>query len=250
MLSPRLWLAPVALFCLQSTPVSFSTDSAGKIRLSFGGGIGSYEERITSCSGEVLDSRDVPFQQVGGQADVWASPKVRFTGYGGAMFSGSDSDALSDFSAPYEGGYGGFLLAGEWRVVGVGAGMGVLPALEAYGDSPFVLPTAYLRLGNLEEVHFRLDLGGPPGAGAPPQLSRIGVGFGQGHERKVGGFLGMGFSPFPRDDYSLGLVGDLLVPVSASLDLGGTGAIRSGTEGGLGYNIGLMLRMHLGGPPR
>jgi hypothetical protein len=238
------------LFALQASPVSFSTDSAGRIRLTFGGGLGSYEERITSCSGEVLDSRDVPFQQVGGQADVWASRVVRITGYGGAMFAGSDSDVYSSFDPPYEGGYGGALVAGEWRGVGVGAGVGVLPATDGYDDSPRVLPAFYLRLGNMEEVHFRFDFAGPPGAGAPPHLGRIGVGFGQGHERKTGGFLGMGFSPFPTDESSVGLAGDLLLPVSGSLDLGGTGALRTGLEGGMGYHIGVMLRMHLGRPPR
>ena len=253
MRSRHSWLAPFALFCLQSTPYVVSTDSAGKVRITFGGGLGSYVERPVGCNGEVLGSRDIPFQQVGGQADVWISPALRVTGYGGALFAAGDQhDAGGVFSTPYEGGYGGALMAWESRAVGIGGGVSIFPVMDRYSPGPTVRPAVYLRLGRMEAAHFRMDWLGPSGSGAPPRLVRIGVGFGQGHERTIGGFLGLGLFPFPRNEGSFGVVGDLMVPVSQSLDLGGTGALHSGLEGGggVGFDLGVMIRLHLGGPPR
>jgi len=245
MLSPRLWLAPIALFALQASPVLVATDSAGQIRLTFGGGLGEYQERLVSCSGETLDQYDVRYQQVGGQMDVWIKPKLRVTGYGGAMFSHTDRPVAQQFESLYQGGYGGALVAGEWRVVGAGAGLSLMPGDPQTSGGTAIHPAAYLRLGHKEKAHFRMDLFGPPGAAAPPQGGRIGVGFGQGNLRKIGGFVGFGIAPFPRSDNQGAIVGDLLVPATRALDVGGTFA-----GSGSGFTMGVMVRMSLGKTPK
>ena len=244
MLSHRLWLPPLTLFLLQSTPVPHTTDSTGRIRLTVGGDVGRYEEIFASCSGEVLDQYDVSYQNVGGQAEIWLSPSVRVTGHGGAMFSQTDRPVAEQFATLYEGGYGGALVAAEWRVVGIGAGAVLLRAEEPE-DGNQVFPSAYLRLGSKEGVHFRTQLFGPPGAAAPPQAFRVGVGFGQGHVTKVTGFVGVHLNAFPWESPEGGLTGDVLVPYSRSIAIGALGAVYGG-----GYTLGAMVRASFGQPPR
>jgi hypothetical protein len=160
------------------------------------------------------------------------------------MFSPTDRPAVEQFAPLYEGGYGGGLVAGEWRVVGAGAGVIVLPA-EDPEEGHEVHPSFYLRFGNKERAHFRAEVFGPSGAAAPPQVMRVGVGFGQGHLKKVGGFVGLNLYAFPLDDLTGGLTGDVLLPVSRSVAIGGLGAVYDG-----GYTIGAMIRASLGQPPR
>lgn len=234
---PRYWFAPLALFVLQSAPVGVVPDSSGRYRIAFGAEAGSYEERMVNCAGDVLDRQKVPFRTIGGEAEVWLSSSVRLTGHAGQMSASPDGGGR--IARPYQGFFGGVMVAAEGENVGGGVGVATVPGRQ-------VAPLGYLRLGRADNTHFRLGIGGPVLPGAPPDLVRIGIGQGLGRVRKVGWEFYAGAADFPVDGSAGVFGGQVTVPVGSVLDLGLTAAYRRPAGG----NIGLMARVQLGGPRR
>src|SRR5262245_21075072 len=106
---------PLLLLLWQVAPYGSSRDSTGRVRLSLGYGSGQYESRQVDCNGDVRFSRPVPYHTTGAEVDVWATPRVRLSLYGGSLSSrGGDENPLRRF--------GGALLSYEGQHFGIGGG--------------------------------------------------------------------------------------------------------------------------------
>ncbi len=239
---PRYWFAPLGLFVLQTAPIAVVPDSNGRYRVAFGAELGSYQERIVSCAGDVLDREQVHFRTVGGEVEAWVSPRIRITGHAGQMSATADEGGR--VAHPLEGFFGGAMVAAEGGKVGVGVGLAAVPggAPSLGGRGSRAAALGYLRLGRLDNTHFRLGVGGPAAPGAPPDLFRIGIGRGLGRVRQVGWELYLGAAEFPRNGEANVAGGQVVIPIGSAFDLGLTAAYRAPSGG----SVGVVGRVQLG----
>jgi hypothetical protein len=222
---------PLLLFVWQTAPVSVQSDSAGKLQLSLGWGVGQFEKRSLSCSGEVLSAEAVPFNAGGAQLDYWPSSNTRLSVYGGGLRQFGTTSS-----------WGGIQAAIEGRRVGFGLGIARMPFEDVYGAAP----SAYLRIGSRDHVHFRMDAFHPTTAvGTTGDVFRMGVGFNRGLRRGRRGFVGFGVGPYADESHLGGLFGEFETPVASRIDLSVGGSWRpsaavfdGGVRAGLRYHLG------------
>ena len=187
-------LALVALW--QVAPVVVHQDSAGRVQIHFAGGGGRYEEVITNCDGEVVDTRDIGYTGGGGAVEVWPTDWARVNAFAGGI-SAEDPD-FSDMNL-------GALAALEWRHVGVGVGGNVAPGEgelvhttpegEHYVsfDPTELYPIIYARAGNIDRGHLRIESSSAEGLDRMGGLVRIGYGWNQGLLRGPAMYTGLAF---------------------------------------------------------
>jgi hypothetical protein len=208
---------PLLLLAWQIVPVSVGPDSAGRFQVTVGWGGGQFEDRSVGCSGEVFSAEPVPFNAGGVQLDYWPSDQVRLSGFGGTL---TENGVRS--------GWGGAQAALETRYVGLGLGVASMSFQEVYG----AVPSAYVRLGSRDHVHFRMDAFHPTTAvGATGDVFRIGVGFNQGLRRGTRGFFGFNFGPYAdQSGHGGGVFGEFAAPIVSRVDLSVGGSWRPSTE--------------------
>jgi hypothetical protein len=137
----------------------------GSLGFMIAGGSGEYS--VLSCNGDVLEAERVGYQAAAVQAEYDISPRVRVEATAGV--AGSDLGAFS-------GGFGGFQLRADWRVIGFGAGLAIAPGTDDFDPEYSPWPSVYLRLGSADGVHARADVF--PLTALPSQhVARLGVGF-------------------------------------------------------------------------
>ena len=240
---PRYWLAPLSLFVLQHVPIAVVPDSSGRYRIAVGGAFGSYRERLVSCAGDLLDREQVPFRTFGGEVEGWVSPTVRITGHAGRM-SATPAEG-GRIARPFQGFFGGAMVAAEGEKIGAGLGLSAAPAgaNSSTGAGTRAAALGYLRLGRLDNTHFRVGVGGPATPGGPPDLVRVGIGRGLGRVRQVGWELYTGAADFPITGPDLVAGGQILFPVGSVFDLGLTGAYRAPSGG----SVGVVVRVGFSG---
>jgi len=237
---PRYALAPAILFALQTAPVAVVPDSNGWYRIAVGAEAGSYLEQRLSCAGEVLDEERVRLRSVGGELEVWLAPQVRIAGHAGQVWANPEGGGR--IAPGYEGFFGGALIAYEGSNLGIGGGIASVPVGSPHYDPSAAVPLGYLRLGRLDKLSARVEIGGPAAPGAPPDLLRIGLGSGQGWLRKPSWEVYFGRADFPFQGGG-GIVGARAAgPASRAFDVGIAGAWR----GPIGGNVGVFGRVHLG----
>jgi len=232
----RYWVAPVCLFMLQSAPVAIES-APGGLRLGIGGAIGSYEEQSVNCDGDVISRERRRLRSIGAEASGRISPTLRVTGHAGHMWT--SSEAGSTLAPPYEGFFGGVMGGLDETNLAMGVGLSTAPgAVDTASNelSNRVLPMGFLRIGELDRLHFRVEIGGPPVPGAPPELGRAGLGFRLGDRRRVGFRLDLGVSDFPLGPGENHVLLDALVrlPLGQGFDLGLLGTFRDPLGGNLG----------------
>lgn len=182
-------LAVVALW--QAVPIVAHEDSTGRLTIHLAGGVGRYEQVSTDCSGHVVSTRVHPFRGGGAGVQYWLTDYARVNGFATAVSSGSAaaeavSAAESDPGGPpFDGLVGGAMLALEWRHFGIGAGVMASP------DEQLVLPTPYLRTGNIDGVHARVDMVPFDGSYNMGGILRAGVASNMGHLRGTRFFAGI-----------------------------------------------------------
>lgn len=236
----RYAIAPALLFALQIAPAAVTRDSNGRFRLALGGQLGEYENQEIGCSGDVLARQRVSYHTVGGEAEAWITPTLRVMGYAGNMTATGTSGP--DVDVPYEGTFGGGLIALEGRKLGIGLGVSVAPDGDLPGSSS-THPMPYLRFGALDRVHLRLEVNGAGTPGGPPEIVQLSVARGFGAERRVAWRLGVGAAAFPTaGDNNLDLSLEGAFPVNRFLDLGLAGALRAPDA----LNGGVFGRLHFG----
>ena len=221
--------ATLLLVVWQAAPIQVEPDSNGPYRVTFGYGGGQYESRELSCSGDVLSAQLVDFRSTGVQFDAWPDRRFRLTAFGGVHSDDAD----------YDGPFGGVQIAAEGQKVGFGLGATRVPGQGPSG------PSLYLRLGNIDRPHFRMDFLQPSPTLGTTGWARIGVGFNQGHLRGVGGFFGFGVGPYSDQSHVGGPFGEVLVPVGHRFDLAAWGSWRASEQFG-DWGLGLGGRYSLG----
>lgn len=226
----------MVLVLWQTVPLPLKVDSTGHVQLSLGVGAGQWEEVQTDCEGNVTSTRPHQFTGGGAQIDAWPTHGVRLTGFGGAIRS--DTAGWNRWNGAY---YGG-LAALELQHFGVGGGGVVTPLADHW-------PLVYLRLGNRDVLHFRTEALPPSPPLAGTGTFRMGLGYGLGHLRRVGGQAGVAFCQAACDDdtNTASVYGELHVPWGSRFDLELRGLLGPGQKD---PNTGIAIggRIHLATP--
>jgi hypothetical protein len=146
----------------------------------------------------------------GASVSGWASQKLRL---GGAVISTSaDTTTLSGLQAKA-------VIAGEWRWFGIGTGFVV--------DQAEPVPGVYLRLGQLNTLHFRLDM---PDVSMPVSSSgvgRLGVAYNQTAQGGFGAFAGIPICYTTCEYGAEGPRADVRIPVANAFDVTMSGFTHS-----------------------
>lgn len=195
---------PLLLAVWQFAPLSVTQDSLGTHRVSLGYGTGQFENRTLSCAGDVISADPAPYQEVGGQFDFWRD-HYRFT-----VYAGRHSTDLST----YDGLFSGTAVAWEGQYVGLGTGVS-----RVSGSDGFTEPSFYFRLGNMDRVHFLMDVLAPTPTLGMSGLARAGIGFNRGHLRGSSGRVGIDLPLHGDEAYPFGVSGEWLTPLTGNTDL-------------------------------
>jgi hypothetical protein len=223
---------PMLLLLYQIAPVGAEPDSAGRLRLTLGYGTGQLEHRKLNCAGDVVSSSPVDFRSLGVRVDAWPGDMWRLTGFGGVEGPGF-GDLFGGAQAAVEGRHAGF-------------GLGVTQSRYAVAESgTTIYPSVYLRLGDLDRPHVRLDLWDPSPTFGTTGVVRLGIGVNQGHLRGASGFLGVSIGPYSDQSHVGGFFGELYFPVAGSLDVMTAGSFRPSQQYG-DWGLALGARLHLG----
>ena len=215
----------------QAVPVG--SDEYGRTRLGFGIGGGQLEYANIGCDGSVIDAEAVGFKNAAAEVEHWFVPgKARVHVSGGYQWS----DSLTS-----RGPFGSVLLSYEHQKFGVGGGMSAVPASVWFFPTPDqyelrssnrvdVFPTAYLRLGDRDKVHFRMDVF-PVGINTPSEVVRMGAGFNQFDARRASGYFGIAaVAASFEESGSTAIFGEYFRPISPTVAIGGHGFLSAGKE--------------------
>ena len=154
-----------------------------------------------SCDGRPY-TEPLEYHSFSAAAEVWPSDRVRVSGAAGL---------ITDETNERAGAFGAVHGALEGKHVGAGLGVG-----SAGGRSGSWHPSASLRLGPLDRLHFRADYGTPGLAMPVTGLPRVGLGYNQG---RLGGkklFAGLATTPIPELKQRVGPFLELSVPFGHS----------------------------------
>jgi hypothetical protein len=233
----------------QTAPIGVQVDDDGKFRLAVGYGGESYLQQAFSCDGELLQERRISSTVASGMADYAIGENSRIWAFGGRSSAHvGECRGTCDFDGPFDGAFGGAGIMGNNRRMGLGVGVVVLPAPTPVNDPSAprrhkVYPTARLRIGGQDGVHFRLELLNVQTPGQVP-IGVIGAGFGDQSGTRLHGFAGLGFGPHHNVGSGIAEVATLnfSVGLTQRFDLMAGGMIGDGDFG----SISAGLRMHLG----
>jgi hypothetical protein len=236
---------PLLLLLYQTAPVAVRQDSLGRYRLTLGAAGGQWENAEFSCDGSLLSTTPVRYRAVGIQLDQWAAPHVRLTAFGGAtgqtvgVTEATEPGSSDPYIESFDGAFGGVQLAYEGQHLGAGFGVTRVP-----GVNGFVAPAPYLRFGNMDGAHFRLEVLSPNPAFPTSGWGRAGVGFNKGHLRGTSGFVGLAIGPVDYDS-KLALTGEVGVPMHGRMSGQFQGLLGPG-ERLMQWNAGVGLRIDFG----
>ena len=207
------------------------TEADGSVRWSVSGMAsgGQWEDASFDCDGNLTASEAVKYRDVGARVDIEdVRSGFRFTAVGGSarQTRGTGGPGTSSYSQSVAT-YGG-MVAWEGRRLGIGGGV-----LRDEGGAS--VPSLYLRLGQREHAHFRMDV-------EPLSETRLASGgYRSGIEFK-NGFVGLSFSPYYQKFSQTALFADINVPVTRRLDVRLMGTWGPGIQTSQsGFGAGLRL---------
>jgi hypothetical protein len=235
----RLGYGPLLLLLYQTAPVSVQQDSLGRYRLTAGFATGQWENEEFSCDGQLLSATPVRHRSAGVQLDAWPDDRIRLTAFGGTASHSVGATMSTDsqyypFVEPFDGPFAGAQLAYEGQKFGFGIGVTRFSGAE---HSSF--PAIYVRAGNIDKTHLRMDALTPNPALPSVAWGRIGIGVNSGHLRGAGGFIGLGLGP-PDYNTKAALLGELRFPVARRLTAQVHGLVGPGerfSQWGLGTGL-------------
>jgi len=237
----RSFSGPLVVLMWQAVPVGPAPDSVGRTRIWFGYARGQFEDVSTSCDGDVIGVDGIDYGSGGARIDLWPLTNLRVTGFGGRRSYGEPrrlfgaSDGAGWPGAP-DVTYGGGEIAWESQKFGFGLGLARSPDHEDFGES-YTLPTGYLRIGDIDQAHFRTDLFAPGETHRSTGEWRIGAESNTGHLRGPGWFAGLALCHFCNDKGNTGIFGELYWPVQSHFDIVLRGFAHSGEER-MGWSFG------------
>lgn len=123
-------------------------DSTGRLRISVAGGQGRWEDAQFDCDGNLVSAEPVNVSSYGTRVDAMLTPTLRATAAAG--FVNGRRNAGGDWAS---GGFGAGQLAYEGQHVGIGSGFTTNPVPSRASG-----PNVYVRFGNANKPHFRLDV--------------------------------------------------------------------------------------------
>jgi hypothetical protein len=220
------------LLAWQAAPVQLEQEPSGRYRLSFGLGGGSYPYEYVGCSGAGTPATQV-YASGGVELDARPADAVRVSVFGGPLTLAAGDQSV--------GIVGGGQAAWEGRLAGVGAGFVGTSVNAGRGGL-----SAYLRLGDADAAHVRVDLRQPDPAWLVSGWARVGLGYNLGLRRGFGAFVGLsqvlGHQPLhatPSD--ATAVFADLTFPLGRRGDLLLKGHLLGG-----GFGLGVGLRREIG----
>jgi hypothetical protein len=201
--------APLLLLLWQVAPLDYHRDHAGRVRLSFGAGWGTFAFRDdpghpagTSCAGSYParppSTEKLSYSSGALGAEVWASQRVRIH----AAIGG-----VNDYSGERHGSFAAFQAALEQKHYGFGLGFAV------GGPNHSLQPSASARLGSLAGLSLRADYRQPQSAMGLIGGPRIGLGWNQGQSRKPRVLFGLATTAIPDTARRVGGFVELAVPL-------------------------------------
>ncbi|HEU5259983.1 MAG TPA: hypothetical protein VFU41_01025 [Gemmatimonadales bacterium] len=245
MIHRRLLYGPLLLLLYQGAPIAARQDSLGRYRVTVGFGGGQWENEEFSCEGNLLSTTPVRYRSGGVQLDAWPDPHLRLTAFGGSTGEtvgatiATDPQYSSSYVERYDGPFGGAQVAFEGQRFGIGIGVTTLSGVDGFtGAAP------YVRIGNMDKPHLRMDVMTPNPALPSVGWGRVGVGFNNGHLRGTGGFLGLGFGPVDYNSKAA-LIGEIRLPIAPRLAGQVQGLVGPG-ENASQWSAGLGLRYDFG----
>jgi len=239
----RVWQGPLLLMLYQAVPVGATRDSLGRYRLTVGFGAGQWENQQFDCEGQLVSARKVPYTSGGAQLDAWVDRHVRVTGFGGSYSPTPDAaDSTVAYVQDYAGPFGGAQVAYEGHYLGLGAGV-----IGISGYDGGVYPSFYLRAGSLNSFHFRSDIFPPTPTFSSTGWARLGVGYGDGHQRRLSGFLGIALPPAYNDKGML--TGSIAMPISGRVAFRADAIVGGGEQYSQG-GVTVGFRYDFGAPPK
>lgn len=216
---PRLWLGPMLVLAWQTAPDIY--------RLTVGAEAGQFEDRTIACDGSVTSATPIDLARVGAVIDAWFDQGVRVQ----ASASGGDL-----------GGLGIARLQGEWKHVGLGAGVGRGTTVDG---APTWFPSWYLRLGNADRLHVLVDVFPPDLGPVSGGYIRMGVGYRRGRAAGPGGFLGLVVPPFADESYLAALHAEVTAPVRPNIEVVLRGLVADGyARGTVAVGAGVRATFH------
>jgi hypothetical protein len=241
MLVVVLWQAPVGPY----------TGADGSIGLLFGGGLDQYATEF-GCSGPTQTASQ-RYQLAAVEWDRDLDSNVRLEAVAGGVTWEARNVEPWQPAGSSTGVFGHAHLRREWRRVGLGGGLLVLPNMNHVDSGSHDRrasgytgkPSAYLRVGSAEGLHGRFDVS-PPNALGSQHAARVGLGWNATRRDRAAWFVGfadLGSSP---DYVGGGVAGEATLPVTPRMAVRVVGHYGTGFDKSLS-GVALGGRFALGG---
>lgn len=220
---------PMVLAVWQFAPVTTAQDSLGRVRIGFGYGGGRFEQTSVDCSGDVIGSARAKYATGGVNADVWLANRFRISGFATRQTVDDEIDVSGSGASVFAGttNYYGIQFAHEGQRFGLGLG-----SVRGGGATfrPLQLST-YMRIGDIDGVHFRSDFNDPSALFGTLGTLRVGLERNAGHLRGPSWFAGLAACHFCGDTVDPSVFGVLRIPVKGPFEATAQGLFGAGDQG-------------------
>lgn len=217
----------------QTAPVVVEQDTAGRVIIHFAGAAGRYESISTSCEGDVTGTETKAYRAAALGVEAWPADWARVGAFG--TWAGGDDAEFAGLSF-------GALAAAEARWVGVGlgfdrkSGRDVTLATDdsTWGTHTFsaqTIPVVYLRAGDIDRLHLRIESSGDDGIGGMLGVIRVGPAWNHGRLRGPRWFGGVAMCQAECDDAETNVAFfDVAFPVGRHFDMRAGAVVGPGEE--------------------
>jgi hypothetical protein len=204
-----LWQAPVGPYA----------GADGSIGLLFGGGLDQYATEF-GCS-RPTQTASQRYQLAGVEWDRDLDSNVRLEAVAGGITWQPRNVKPWQPGGSSTGVFGHANLRWDWRVVGLGGGLLVLPNMNHVDDGSYDRtatgytgkPSGYLRVGSAEGLHARIDAS-PPNALGSQHAIRGGLGWNATRRDRAAWFVGFASLGSSPESLGEGVAGEATLPVT------------------------------------
>jgi hypothetical protein len=214
---------------LWQAPVGPRTGPDGSIGIFFG--TGSDEVVDFSCYSP-RRTRGFAYHMAAVEADYDVTSQLRID----AVVEAYSTDNVANSLA------GAVQVRGDWRWLGAGAGVALIPAFDPIMELTGPAPSVYLRLGAAEQLHARADMW-PARALGTQQVVRLGIGWNATRRDRVSAFAGAAVIGSNGDGD--GVFGEVSIPAGGRVALRVVGHAGNGLDNRIsGLAVGARFLLH------